>query len=50
MESRTEVDDSPLVRQLKDRRKNRTNRLENKNQGILRFGSLSVKVSPSLLF
>lgn len=31
-------------RQLKDRRKNRASRNE-KNPGILRFGSLSVKVS-----
>ena len=34
---------SDTFRQLKDRRKNRTNRME-KNPGILRFGSLSVKV------
>jgi len=34
---------SDTFRQLKDRRKNRTSRME-KNPGILRFGSLSVKV------
>jgi len=34
---------SDTFRQLKDGRKNRTNRME-KNPGILRFGSLSVKV------
>ena len=34
---------SDAFRQLKDRRKHRTSRAE-KNPGILRFGSLSVKV------
>ena len=40
---------SDTFRQLKDRRKNRTNRME-KNPGILRFGSLSVKVGFILLY
>ena len=35
---------SDTLKQLKDRRKNRTSRRD-KNPGILRFGSLSVKVN-----